>query len=246
MKISFMMLTLDRNDLTQQCFKDNMTHAGSKYWPDIEILIADNGSKDKRIVDWGKSIATYHRANSINAGVAHEFCQLYLRAKGDIIVLLGNDLVNAPGWLEKGIEYAYAIPNSGIIGYDWQHGSTPPVSVKNGIRAHWLTPVLNRVFGTWVIRRRVIEEIGFFHEDFKVYSLEDSNFNDRVNLAGFNSCYLPDIKSVHKGTGHHDSGEYREMKNKAMAHNADVYGRLAAEYQSKGIRYPLPPMKDPL
>lgn len=246
MKISLMLLTLDRFDLTKKCwelnYKNSKLPESEFEW---ELLVCDNGSKDKRVIEYFASIADYHRVNLVNEGVGRSFNQLYLRSTGDIIVLLGNDLINPENWIEIAVDHIKKIPNSGLVGFNWGVGM-PTLTKKNGVAAHYLNKEFNRVFGTWVFKRRIIEEIGFFYDDFDVYGLEDSDMNERVNRAGFNSYYIPHKSSKHLGVGQHDEGEYREMKNKSMEINAKIFSERLSRYDEDGIKCELPPMRDPL
>lgn len=245
--VSCLMLTLNRYTLTRKTLEHNLKNSNGA---NIELLIADNGSSDKQVVEWLKyhPKVTYHRANSQNEGCSRAFNQLYLRAKGDYICLLGNDIELPKGWCQEMVKYAAGVPNSGIIGMDWGHGGVPPLSYKLGSHAHWLNERLDKVFGVWMMRRKLIEDIGFFHEGFHPYGLEDSDFNNRVNIGKYNSCYVPNthFKSTHIGTGNEDSGPYREMKNKSLEHNLPILHDRCANYKTRGIVEPLPPLREPL
>lgn len=247
MKVSLLMLTLDRFALTRDTLTNNIRNAEN--FCEMELLVADNGSKDREIAMWiaGHPLTKYHRRNRTNEGVAKAFNQLYLRATGDFICLLGNDLALPKGWLREMIGYAQGVPNSGIIGMDWGHGSLPPQTFQHGSHAHWLTPQLNRVFGVWVMRRAVIETLGFFHEGFDVYGIEDSDFSERVNRAGFNSCYVPskNFKCDHLGVQAHDEGEYRKMKDASLQKNLGIFLDRMSKFTLNGLIEPLPEMRDP-
>lgn len=250
LKVSLLMLTMNRYELTSKTYLHNLAAARKNLDPNIQVetLICDNGSSDKRIVDFFKNRpeVSYHRINSQNEGVGRSFNQLYLRAWGDFIVLMGNDIEMPEGWLAEGIAYAEKVPNSGIIGWDWGHGGVPPVSRKMGYVAHWLNETQDKVFGAWLMRSIVVKTIGFFHDRFFPYGLEDSDFNNRVNLAGFNSLYVPNMKSTHLGGDVGDGTEYRAMKDKSLGDNLKILSDQIANYDIRGIVEPLPERKDPI
>lgn len=250
MKISILMLTLNRFDVTPKCFETNIIRALSVD-TDIEVLVADNGSTDKRIVDhFRDKKLCYHRINSRNEGVGHAFNQLYLRATGDIICFLGNDIEMPEEWLKESVNYMRHVPKPGIIGFDWGHSSLPEMSWKDGIHARWLTPTLNRVFGSWVVDRRVIMKLGLFHEGYGPYGIEDSDFNERVNRAGFNSFYHPTLKSRHLVNDVGENSDYRRMKDESLGNNLTIFGKRVEAWELENrfnnLVEPLPPMRDPV
>jgi glycosyltransferase involved in cell wall biosynthesis len=246
--ISLFALTIDRFELSKKTIQTNIDNAEG-YAP-MELLVADNGSKDKRIIDWvaHHPLTSYHRVNSRNEGVGHAFNQLYLRSKGEYLCFMGSDLELPKGWLREMLGYVRGVPNAGLVGMDWGHGGIPPLTFQHGSHAHWLTPHLNRIFGSWIMKRSVVEKIGLFAEEFGPYGLEDSDFNERVNRAGFLSLYVPNhnFKCKHLGIGDQDSGPYREMKNQSMAKNLGIFHHRMANYHLKGLIEPLPEMRDPL
>jgi GT2 family glycosyltransferase len=246
--VSCFSLTIDRYDLTVSTSEKNFANA--KGFAPMEWLVADNGSKDKRVIDWVAKhpLTSYHRVNKKNEGVGHAFNQLYLRSRGEFLCFMGTDLELPPGWLQEMLGYVKGIPNSGMIGMDWGHGGIPPMTHQHGSFAHWLTPTLNRIFGVWIMRREVVEKLGLFHEGFDVYGLEDSDFNERVNRAGFLSCYVPNsnFQCKHVGTGQHDNGEYRAMKDRSMSKNLGIFHERVHNNYKDGLKEELPPMREPL
>lgn len=246
--VSVFALTIDRFALSRDTMSKNFENAENA--APMELLVADNGSKDRQIVQWvaGHPLTKYHRRNSKNEGVAHAFNQLYLRSSGEYLCFMGSDLALPKGWLKEMLGYAKGVPNSGIIGMDWGHSGMPPLTFQHGSHAHWLTPHLNRIFGVWLMRRAVVEKIGLFCERFGPYGLEDSDFNERVNRAGFLSCYVPNtnFKCQHVGVGEQDSGEYRAMKDASLSKNLGIFNDRVANYHLYGLIEPLPPMREPL
>lgn len=248
-KVSLLMLTMDRYELTGLTLQKNLLHATRHH--DFELLVADNGSKDKRVINFiqGVTCLKYFRENKTNEGVGRAFNQLYLRATGDYICLLGNDIELPNYWMDEMVKYAAGVPNSGIIGMDWGHNGMPPLTEKFGIHGHWLTPMLNRVFGVWLMRREVIEKVGLFPEHYDVYGLEDSSFNERVNRSQFNSVYVPNThwKSKHVGTGDHDKGDYRKMKDLSMGRNLHLLSLDVAKWDKGAeLKEPLPTERGPI
>lgn len=247
-----MMITMNRGSITPGVFRKNIENmtSGAQY----EVLIADQGSDDPKILKFlTEDVLTItkgtiiRRMNKTNEGVGRSFNQLFLRSSGRVIVLLGNDIIMPTGWDQIMLDYTLKVVNSGLVGINWGHSGTPPLSTsRDGIIAHWLTPTLDKVFGPTAFRREIPETIGLFHEGFHPYGLEDSDFNNRVNIAGFRSCYVPNMKCEHVG---HDVGEksaYRAMKDESLKRNIRLLGERMESYSKNGIQEPLPPIRQAL
>lgn len=243
-----MMLTMDRFDIAKKTWEDNIKNARYELGPDceFELMVCDNGSKDLRSKQYFDSQdLAYFRNNRVNEGVGKSLNQLYLRSTGDIIAAFGNDLRMPKGWLKEAMGYAMQIPNSGIIGFDWGHGQIPALTTKFGSHALWLDEKLNRVFGTWVFKRSLVESLGFFNEEFHIYGLEDSEFNERVNRSGYNSCYVPLMKCEHVCHDVGTSSEYRKMKDESLSKNTNIFGQRIKFFDEGGsLKCDLPPLRE--
>lgn len=249
MKASLMMITLDRFDITPNVWSQVINAARVNLDPGIqlEFLVADNGSKDRRIVDFmERQGLAYFRQNMRNEGVGKAFNQLFLRSTGKFCAILGNDIEMPAGWLNAAIRMLTWVPKPGLVGYDWGHGGVPPVSKRFNNDAHWLTPQLNRVFGSWVFRRSTMEEMGLFHEGYGPYGIEDSDVNERLNRAGYNSFYLPNMKSRHVGWDVGQQTEYRKMKDDSLGKNATIFGERLQQWDAGTLSLvePLPEQRE--
>lgn len=244
MKVSFLMLTIDRYEITKKVWENNLINTHNF---DLEFLICDNGSEDKRIIDYFKPIAKYHRVNFKNEGIAKAFNQLYLRSSGEYIVCMGNDIALPYNWLSTAISYLDKIHNPGLCGFDWGHSSLPPLSERFGIQAHWTNKEFHKVFGSWIFKRSLIDDLGFFYDNFDKYGLEDSEFNERVFRSGYNSFYLPGMKSEHLCHDVGQSSEYRKMKDIALDKNYYIMQERLKIFDAGGpLTCPLPEKRDSL
>lgn len=181
-----------------------------------------------------------------NEGVGKAFNQLFLRSTGKFCAIMGNDITMPAGWLNAAISMLTWIPQPGLIGFDWGHGSVPPISKRFNIDAHWLTPQLNRIFGTWVFRRSLVEQMGLFHEGYGPYGIEDSDVNERVNRAGFQSCYVPNMKSNHLVSDVGSLTAYRKMKDESLSRNCTIFCERVKAWDKGELSLiePLPSMRD--
>lgn len=240
--ISILMLSWNRLSTLKSTLRHNLAECAHLY----ELLICDQGS-DKEVIDELVSSNPDHlRLNKTNEGIAKSFNQLYLRSKGEFIALMSNDILWPDMWGYQTVNCLKCVPNSGLASINWGHHGTPPLSIKFGIEAHWLTKDLNRCFGPTIFRREVVNQIGLFHEGFGNYGIEDSDFNERVTRAGFNSFYIPGLYAHHLGVGEHDTGVYREEKSRVLLENSKIFDERVSRFDIDGIREPLPEMRPPL
>lgn len=238
MKLSICAITIDRFDISSEIILDTIRKSGVV---EVELLVCDNGSQDKRIINFISEIPelTYHRINSQNEGVGRAFNQLMLRAKGEYIALIGNDIIMRNRWAKDAIECLETVPNPGIAAIHCVEG-LPPVS-DYGVH------VSVGVFGPWVFKKELLSDIGFFHEGYFPYGLEDSDFALRSHYSGHVNFYVPGQKAIHAG---HDVGEksdYRQMKDKSLSNNVSRYGERKPKIEAKELLIePTPPMRDSL
>jgi GT2 family glycosyltransferase len=250
MTVSFLMVTIDRFDLTPNVWTHNMATARMNLDHRIKFegLICDNGSTDRRIVSHfaGQGLA-YHRINVKNEGVGRAFNQLYLRSTGKFIAILGNDIKMPPGWLNAAISMLTWTPKPGLVGFNWGHGIAPPVSKRFNMEAHWLNEKYNRVFGAWIFRRELVEQIGLFHEGYGPYGIEDTDVNERANRLGFNSCYVPNMMSEHVGWDVGHQTEYRRSKDESLKANCAIYNHRLSQWDAGTLPLvePLPETREP-
>lgn len=247
MKISILSLTIDRFDDVSKCYGENIADSGIPKHQ-LELMVCDNGSKNDMVVNYIAAFKpAYHRLNKVNEGVGRAFNQLLARCTGDYICLMGTDIRMTRGWLAELVRYAELVPNPGIIGIKCS-AEIPPISEEkdvsgNILPAHYLTPTCDKVFGTMFFSRKVLETVGGFHHAFYPYGFEDSDFNNRVILAGFRSLYLPCDRwiSSHVGEDVGQNSDYRRMKDESLARNSAIFWPRHAKFLDKTL-----PIYEPL
>ena len=249
MKVSILFMTMDRPEYTKKTLETNMRNHGLDP-KEVELLWCDNGSREGQIFDLQRQYKpVYVRNNRTNEGCAKGFNQLILRASGRYLVLMGNDVLMPQDWLKEMIKYAEFVPKCGLVGIKCT-AQIPELQFKFGCYGHFLDDKCDKVFGVTLIPRYIVEDIGGFCEDFGPYGLEDSNLNDRVNMRGYNSLYVPcaHFVSTHIGSDVGLGNEYRKMKDQSMAKNLEVFWKYREQYKNgtRPIREELPPMRDPL
>ena len=180
-------------------------------WPALEIIVVDNGStdgsRDLLRSRYGSRITLIE--SPVNLGFAGGNNLGIRAAKGAHVVLLNNDAVAAPGWVEALVGTAEADPRIGMcagkilmLGGNGLIDSAGLLMSADGIgrgRGH-LEPdgaayshpedALVPSGCAALYRRAMLEEVGLFDEDFFAYC-EDSDLGLRGRLAGWTCRYVP-------------------------------------------------------
>jgi GT2 family glycosyltransferase len=239
---------MERYDLSRRTLDQNLSNHG--YRGKVELLWCDNGTKDPRMFRLADQYRpVYFRQNSVNEGCAKGFNQLILRSTGDYIVLMGNDILMPKNWLDELVKYANHVPRVGLVGMRCT-AEIPPMTWKFDCWGHFLDKQFDKVFGNMLFSRQLVDEIGGLCEEFGPYGLEDSNFNDRINMAGFNSLYVPanHFVSTHIGDDVGNADAYRKAKDESLAKNLTVFYTLREDYRTgrRPLKEPLPTPKEPI
>ncbi len=184
----------------------------------FETLLVDNGSVDDSVAyvrehfPWVRLIPLTE-----NTGFATGNNRGLEEATGDYIVTLNNDTKVAPDWLDTLVRVADAHPRAGMVGCRICSFFDPDLidSIGMGICAdgmsrgmyrnrRWselkLPQTLDILFPSAcaaLYRREMLDEIGFFDDDFFAYA-EDSDLGLRGRLAGWNAILASGSVVYHK------------------------------------------------
>lgn len=232
--VSVCVVTLDRYELAVQCVGQAVQKAG---W-DFELLHWDNGSADKRVVEYiGGLNPVYQRCYESNYGYAPALNQMILRAQGEYICVIDPDLQLPARWLAKLVEVNRAIPNSGTSGY-WCVLNFPPLKIVNGME---IRPQ-EAIHGVKFFNRRLLEKIGYYWNGFTPYGNEEVDMNRRSIMAGFMNYYLGGgDQAVHVGDDATAQTPYRKLKWDSLKHASDVLSERFEYYERTGDYYVPPP-----
>ncbi len=241
--VSIIILTHNQLEYTKKCIDSIFQHTKTPF----ELIIVDNNSTDGTVQYLKSEIAKnkiplpgteqgniekhdqdipVHQKNKFrikiienkeNKGFAEGNNQGIIEAKGDYILLLNNDTVVTPGWLERLIYCSERKPEIGIAGPKSNYVSGPQsikdvpydensLSGLNEYACHLAEKHARqfqyhlRITGfCMLIKREVIQKIGGFDIRYKFGNLEDSDFCLRTALAGFDACIAEDCFVHHFG-----------------------------------------------
>lgn len=222
-KISIIILNWNGWQDTLECF-DSLSKIT---YPNYEVIVIDNAStnesveKIKNWIDTRKSVISYKLlVNSYNAGFAggnNPGIEYAIKNKSDYVLLLNNDTIVAPDFLEKLVKTGQSDKNFGIIGPKIYYEADKNRIWFGGGHFSWLGGGRHMEFDKvddkpldetikeadfmtgccFLIKREVIEKIGPMNEDFFLY-YEDTEWSLRAEKNGYKVIYAPSSHIWHK------------------------------------------------
>lgn len=190
-------------------------------YDDFAIVIVDNNSSDGSLNNIEKFLGKSSIASRIktvpltkNLGFAGGNDEALKYAEGEYIALINPDAEAGPSWLEQLVVTMDLHPQVGlcasklvvygsdVIDSAGDECSTAGVGFKRGegdpdTEYQELEYVFGACGGAALYRSKMLEEIGFFDEDFFIIN-EDSDLNFRAQLAGWKCLYVPEAVVHHK------------------------------------------------
>ncbi len=102
-----------------------------------------------------------------------------------------NDIViQKPDWLENMVRVIEAAPEIGVLGYNFEPVSYP---LKESSGASFRLKAKGNIGGACIlIPKRTQQRLGFWCEDYGLYSEEDADYGVRVSVAGLVNAYMAD------------------------------------------------------
>jgi GT2 family glycosyltransferase len=201
---------------------------------DFEVIVVDNDSADgtydfikTRFPDilCIRSDENLGFAGGNNLGLK--------RARGEYVALLNSDAAAQPEWLARLAEAMETHPDVGICASKMIVSGTDSLdSAGDGFSANLKgfkrgedmpsgsydkeEYIFGACAGAALYRRKMLDEIGFFDEDFFLIQ-EDTDLNLRAQLAGWKVLYVPSAEVYHKvrsTIGHmSDTAIYYTLRN---------------------------------
>lgn len=209
-----------------------LEHVQKLDYQNYEVVIVDNGSS-KEEKDYLRTYVEKHPGtlfvdNPTNRGFTGGHIDGLAQASGEYIVLLNNDAVMKKDYLKRALQY-FKDPKVAVVGgrsYFWneQDGhnlfdetnpyySYQSVNVVTGEafmqQADFgLAQEVNNVSGSCVVvRRSVIEGVGYLYDRFFAY-FEETDLFARFKRAGYKVLYSPDLQIWHRNGASTGSGSY--------------------------------------
>ena len=197
---------------------------------DFEVILVDNGSTDGSAAFVGESYPWVRLIPlTENSGFATGNNRGFVYAQGEYIVTLNNDTLSAPDWLATLAKVAGDHPRAGMVGSRICSYDDPDLIDSIGVaicrdgmsRGHfrnrsWSSlrmgetePILFPSACAALYRRTMLEETGFFDDDFFAYA-EDTDLGLRGRLAGWEAVAATGAVVLHKYS--RSGGAFSPMK----------------------------------
>ncbi len=206
--VSIVILNWDGLNDIKGCIKSIQEKTAYKPY---EMIVVDNGSKDGS-VPWLKKMEKKGIINKLvinkkNVGFGPGNNQGIAIASGEYVFLLNNDTFVTKNWLKKIVKVAESYPEVGIVGPHFPTIDTPDIIYGAGYiddagRAYNLFNINDSYTeqisgGAFLIKREVIDKIGFFDKGFAPIYFEETDYCGRARKAGFKILFTPKSKILH-------------------------------------------------
>ena len=251
-KFSIIIPVKDNLEMTQKCLNSIKEHT-----TDYEIIIVDNGSSpayagSEQII-----------RNEQNLGFPVAVNQGIKVAQGEVIVILNNDTLVTPGWLDHLAEHLKTFdiigPVSNSVSGPQKINTFSPGDTR-GLDNYAVSRYVNNqgraipfhrlVFFCVAIKKSVIDKIGLLDEQFSPGNFEDDDFCLRAVEAGFKLGIAQDVFIHHEGSATHKSLnlDYQTLMATNLAkfqakwpqkRYVELQGVCLDNYYSKQLRRPL-------
>jgi GT2 family glycosyltransferase len=240
---SIVVVTHDNLVFTRLCLESVLANTAER---DFELIVVDNGSGDGTPTYLAKLSERHARVRTIlngaNLGFAPACNQGLALAAGDDLVLLNNDTMVPPGWLER-LQHHLRDRRAGLVG---------PVTNRIGNEAEIETDYATwgeflafakrcaaEHAGEWLqirtlamfclaMRRQTYVQLGPLDERYEVGLLEDDDYADRARQAGYELRCLDDVVVHHFGEASFGrlvpTGEYARILSSNKDRYSDKWG----------------------
>ena len=252
---SLVVLCCNEVNVTRLCLDSVLRHTRPPY----ELVLVDNGSQDAT-PEYLQEVARRPGParvevirNEDNLGFARGCNQGLRAAHGRYLVLLNNDTVVTPAWLDRLVAWSlHDWPKIGLVGPVTNCAPAPQgIAVASNDRLDGLDDfarartrefagqalAVERLTGfCLLVRREVLDAVGTLDEQFGVGFFEDDDLCLRARQAGFGLLVARDTFIHHFG-----SRTFRALGLNAEALLTDNFARFRAKWGAERTRgYGLP------
>lgn len=217
--VSIVIVTYNNKQFIKRCLKSLL----ATNYPNFEIIVVDNGSKDgtSECVEQMAKSNSHIRIikNSKNVGHA-EGCNIGVKnSKGEIVAFIDSDTSFEPDWLDKVVKVLNTHPSVGVIQsilismrdktkidgsggvIDYCGIEQPrPLVWKGKENVKCIADIFYAKSAAMIARKKLIHDVGFFDPTFFVYG-DDADICWRIRLRGYDIALVLDSVVYHAGGG---------------------------------------------
>lgn len=212
MKTSIIILTYNNLKYSKLCIESIREYTLKGLY---EIIVVDNKSTDGT-VQWLKCQKDIKKIyNNVNLGFSKGCNQGIKVSSGENVLLLNNDVIVTSNWLKNLKECLYSSERIGAVGpvtnncsnyqrINVNYSSIREMQVfakKYNLSNPQKWEIKNRLIGfCFLIKKEVINKIGFLDERFTPGNFEDDDYSMRIKKAGYKLILCRDTFIHHYGS----------------------------------------------
>ena len=197
--------------------KDSIESVYAQTEQNFQLIVVDNGSTDESL-EQARSYCSRANftliENGTNTGFSHAVNQGIAMAESEYVVLFNNDAFAEPQWLAELIRTAetdpkiFAVQSLMIRHFDreladdagdyvtWMGFACKTGDGRRVSRYTKQKRIFSACGGAALYRKRILDEIGTFDENFFAY-FEDVDISWRANSLGYKNVYCPTARCYH-------------------------------------------------
>ena len=220
--------------------KDSIESVYAQTEQNFQLIVVDNGSTDESL-EQARSYCSRANftliENGTNTGFSHAVNQGIAMAESEYVVLFNNDAFAEPQWLAELIRTAetdpkiFAVQSLMIRHFDrdladdagdyvtWMGFACKTGDGRRVSRYTKQKRIFSACGGAALYRKRILDEIGTFDENFFAY-FEDVDLSWRANNAGYKNLLCPTAKCYHICGASTGAVKYNAFKSQQSGRNS--------------------------